>query len=180
MHNRPTRRNLINAYCHLRHRNDTEGNSNARISSEVRRMQEEIYTTLVTLFDIGGHVPTRVYFHTNMPYFRCEMFDDGMFLTYHLGGARYPETLEFSPSMRPYHVYKSAMLLSHLFSIKAIEFGRLGPSASLIEDDNALTAFLADLGCTSSLDELRAKRLKRFKELKKELSAAGISCRHLF
>ena len=170
----------ISAYCHLRLREDASAPSCAGTSNEVHRIREEIYTTLVALFDISDDVPTSVYLHTNLPYFRCEMFDGGMFLTYYLGGARFPETLEFPVSTRPYHVYKSAMLLARLFSIKAINFDRQKPSADLIKDDSALVALLTDLGCTSSLDELRGKRDGRFNDLAKELSAAGISRDRLF
>jgi hypothetical protein len=176
----PRVENVIRAHCQLRLRNDAGGNRNARISEEIRRMKEEIYTTLVALFDISGHVSTSVYFHTNLPYFRCEMFDDGMFLTYYLGGARYPETLEFSASTRPYRAYKSAMLLVRRFATKTIQFGYPGSSADLIEDDDALVALLADLGCATSLGELRVKRDERFSELEEKLSAAGISKNDLF
>jgi len=176
----PRAENVISAHCQLRLRDNTESNTSARISEEIRRMKEEIYTTLVALFDIGGFVSTHVYLHTNLPYFRCEMFDDGMFLTYYLGGARYPETLEFSASTRPYLAYKSAMLLVRQFATKTIQFGHPGPSADLIADNDALAALLADLGCTTPIAELRAKRDERFRELEEKLSTAGISSDNLF
>ena len=139
-----------------------------------------MYITLVALFDIGSYVSTAVFLHKNLPYFRCEMFDDGMFLTYYLGGARYPETLEFSGSTRPYRAYKSAMLLVRRFASKTIQFGYSGPSADLIEDEDMLVALLAELGCSARLDDLRTRRDERFRDLEKRLLTAGISKDDLF
>lgn len=171
---------VIRAHCQLRLRDDPAVNRSARIAGEISRMKSEIYTTLVALFDIGSYVSTTVYLHANLPYFRCEMFDDGMFLTYYLGGAQYPETLEFAASTRPYRAYKSAMLLVRRFATKTVQFGYPGPSADLVDDDNELMSLLSDLGCTTPLDELRNKRDERFRELEEKLSAAGISKSDLF
>ena len=106
----PRADDVIRAHCQLRMRDDPKPNRAAHMITEISRMKEEVYTTLVALYDISGYVSTSVYLHTNLPYFRCEMFDDGMFLTYYLGDARYPETLEFAATTRPYRAYKSAML----------------------------------------------------------------------
>lgn len=176
----PRADDVIRAHCQLRLRDDSTANRSALIASEILRMKEEVYTTLVALFDVGGYASTVVYLHSNLPYFRCEMFDDGMFLTYYLGGDLYPETLEFSSSTRPYSAYKSAMLLVRRFATKTIQFGAMGPSSDLIEDDTRLISLLSDLGCTTSLDELRVKRDERFRELEEGLSAAGISKADLF
>jgi hypothetical protein len=176
----PRADDIIRAHCVLRMQDDIEPKHAARIASEIRRMKEEVYITLVALFDIGSNISTVVYLHANLPYFRCEMFDDGMFLTYYLGGAQYPETLEFSSSTRPYQAYRSAMLLVRRFATKTVQFGYTGPSSDLIEDEGALTALLSHLGCTTSLDELRVKRDERFRELEQKLSTAGISMTELF
>jgi hypothetical protein len=108
------------------------------------------------------------------------MFDDGMFLTYYVGGDPYPETLEFSASTRPYRAYRSAMLLVRRFATKTIQFGHSGPSADLVLDDAGLMALLSELGCRTSIDELRVKRDERFRDLEEKLSAAGISKNELF
>ena len=125
-------------------------------------------------------MPTAVYLHTNLPYFRCEMFDHGMFLTYYLGGASYPETLEFSASTRPYRAYKAAMLLVRRFATKSIQFGSSGPSADLVDDEDALLALLSGLGNTASLVDLRSRRDERFADLSSKLAEARINKSGLF
>lgn len=176
----PRADDVIRAHCLLRMRDDPEPNRAAKVTSEIARMKDEVYITLVALFDIGGSISTSVYLHANLPYFRCEMFDDGMFLTYYLGSERYPETLEFSASTRPYRAYKSAMLLVRTFATKTIQFGYSGPSTDLIEHDDDLSALLADLGCTVTLDELRAMKDERFRDLGDKIASAGISTVELF
>jgi hypothetical protein len=161
-------------------REGTNERLNDFVAEEVARLKEEIYTTLVALFDISNTISTTVYLHANLPYFRCEMFDDGMFLTYYLGGSNYPETLEFSSLTRPYRAYKSAMILVRRFSTRTIEFGHSGSSANLISDEEALQTLLTDLGCSISINDLRSNRDRRFAELTRKLASAGISVSHIF
>lgn len=176
----PRTEEVIRAHCLLRMRDDPKPNRPERIVAEIERMKEDIYTTLVALFDISGYVSTSVYLHTNLPYFRCEMFDDGMFLTYYLGDATYPETLEFEATTRPYEAYKSAMILVRRFATRNIQFGSFGPSADLVRDEDGLRALLAELGCRTSISELREKRDARFHELAQGLAEGGMGRPELF
>jgi hypothetical protein len=171
---------VIRAHCLLRMRDDPRPNRHHHLVTEVARMKEEVFTTLLALFDISGYVSTAVYLHTNLPYFRCEMLDDGMFLTYYLGDARYPETLEFEAATRPYRAYKSAMILVRRFATKTIQFGSSGPSADLVHDEDGLRDLLAELGCTVSIQELRQKRDARFANLAEGLTESGMGRPELF
>ena len=171
---------IIRAHCYLRLRDGTTERLNEFVDTEIARLQEEIYTTLVALYDISDTISTSVYLHANLPYFRCEMFDGGMFLTYYLGGSNYPETLEFSNFTRPYRAYKSAMVLVRRFSTRTIQFGHSGPSADLIRDEDGLQVLLTDLGNVRSLEDLRSNRDRRFTQLAEKLSSAGIPVSRLF
>jgi hypothetical protein len=176
----PQASDIIRAHCYLRLREGTNERLNEFVAREVARLQEEIYTTLVALYDISDTISTTVFLHSNLPYFRCEMFDGGMFLTYYLGGSNYPETLEFSNSTRPYRAYKSAMILVRRFATRTIQFGHSGPSSDLVRDEDTLRTLLEELGSTSSLDHLRSNRDRRFADLTEKLSSAGISVSRLF
>jgi hypothetical protein len=176
----PRASDIIRAHCYLRLREGTNERLAEFIDTEVARLQEEIFTTLVALYDISDTVSTSIFLHANLPYFRCEMFDGGMFLTYYLGGSAYPETLEFATSTRPYGAYKSAMVLVRRFSTKTIQFGNSGPSTDLVRDETSLTELLSNLGCTKSLDNLRANRDLRFAELTAKLASSGIDISGLF
>lgn len=176
----PRASEVIRAHCQLRLRRDVGERYSEAINAEILRLRGEIYTTLMALYDIRNAVPTVVYLHSNLPYFRCEMFDRGMFLTYYLGGASYPETLEFSATTRPYRAYKAAMLLVRRFGTKTIQFGHSGPSADLIDDDDALLALLGELDCPATLAELRLKRDERFADLSNKLDEARINKAGLF
>jgi hypothetical protein len=176
----PRAREIIRAHCYLRLLEGADERLSDFVTAEIIRLQDEIYTTLVALYDISDTVSTSVFLHANLPYFRCEMFDSGMFLTYYIGGSAYPETLEFATSTRPYDAYKSAMLLVRRFSTKTIQFGHSGPSADLIHDEDELASLLSDLGCERTLDELRTNRDRRFAELTERLTSAGIDTTTLF
>lgn len=170
----------IRAHCELR-LTDSEDEAIAEsVLNEVARLKQEVHISLIALYDIRSTVSTSVYLHANLPFFRCEMFDDGMFLTYYLGGAPFPETLEFSATTRPYRAYKSAMILARRFATKVIRFGNEGPSADLINDDNTLQALLSDLDCNIPLSELRSMRDARFADLSNRLAAGGIDKKELF
>lgn len=176
----PRADDIIRAHCYLRLREGTDERLADFVTAEVSRLQEEIYITLVALYDISDTVSTTVFLHANLPYFRCEMFDGGMFLTYYLGGSAYPETLEFATSTRPYGAYKSAMTLVRRFSTRTIQFGHTGPSSDRVADEDSLVALLSELGCTTSLTDLRANRDQRFEELEARLVSADIDMTRLF
>jgi hypothetical protein len=170
----PRADDIIRAHCYLRLRGGNSERLADFVSAEVARLQDEIYTTLVALYDISDTVSTSVFLHANLPYFRCEMFDGGMFLTYYLGGSAYPETLEFATSTRPYGAYKSAMTLVRRFSTRTIQFGHSAPSSDQIRDEDSLALLLSELGCTKLLDDLRTNRDRRFAGLTERLVSAGI------
>jgi hypothetical protein len=72
------------------------------------------------------------------------------------------------------------MLLVRRFATKSIQFGSSGPSADLVDDEDALLALLCDLGNTASLVDLRSRRDERFADLSSKLAEARINKSGLF
>src|SRR5258708_9228926 len=169
----PRADDTIRAHCELRLDGAVGDRYSEAVSQEVMRLKDEIFVTLMALYDIRHSVSTTVFLHSSLPFFRCEMFDGAMFLTYYLGSARFPETLEFSTSTRSYGAYKAAMILVRRFATRVIQFSRSGPSADIIDDEERMRTLLADLGCTTRLDQLTAHRDPRFDKLGEGIAAAG-------
>ncbi|GAA0907520.1 hypothetical protein Vau01_123810 [Virgisporangium aurantiacum] len=150
------------------------------IQEAVNDLRTNIFVSLAILFDIRDSVRTLVYFYADLPWFRCEMFDDGMFLTYYLDGVDYPENLLFSKTARPYRAYHAGMELTRRFATSTLAFSTVGSSRDLVNSDENFIRHIRDLGCTASLEELRRLRDERFTALKKDLRSGGIDENQLF
>ncbi|WP_433021688.1 hypothetical protein [Kribbella sp. CA-294648] len=150
------------------------------VAAEQESLQVDIWVSLVGLFDIRHTRPTAIYLHRDLPFFRCEYFDDGMFLSYYVGTAFFPETLEFHSRSRPFDAYQRALELSRRFATKVAVFAPNGPSADLVSDDKSMTAMLSDLGCTDTLVNLRTLAQERVERQKGRLKKAGMSPDDLF
>ena len=162
----------------LRERRELVGQQS--LETEARRTQDDIYVSLVTLFDIREALATCVYFHRDLPIYRCEVFDDGMFLTYYMGNVPYPEALEYAKSTRPYQAYKAGMEMARRFSERVLLFGDFGSSADLVDTDEKFTELLAKLGCQHSMEKLRTMREERFSLYKTRLNNAGFETNEIF
>ena len=139
--------------------------------------------SLWTLYQIRQRVTASVFFHSDLPFFRCELFDDGMFLTYYLDRRsypNYPETLQFSAATRPYRAYSSAMAIMRTYAPKMVVFGDVGPGADLINSDDKFFDLLSSLGNKLSSEELENLRLTRFQKFDAGLGQAGMRTTELF
>jgi hypothetical protein len=154
-----------------------------RVEDEMRVIREDMFVSLLSLYDIRADRATTVYLLEEPPFFRCEMFDGGMFLTYYLDRARYPdypETLEFPASTRPYRAYKEALSLSRKTASSVVVFGDAGSGADGVDSDEEIVTLLADLGCDVSLTELRGQRDQRFAQFDQRMQEGRISSTDLF
>jgi hypothetical protein len=155
----------------------------AKTVAKERNLREEIYVSLWTLYRIRHRVTASVYFHSDLPFFRCELFDNGMFLTYYLDRTiypNYPETLQFSSATRPYRAYSTAMAITRTYAPKVTVFGDVGPGADLVNDNEKFLELLTSLGCEltfAQLDKLQAARFQKFDRL---LGEAGMAVTELF
>ncbi len=168
--------------AHARHRRAErhESTDNAAIAEEMEQIREDAFGSLTALFDIRDSLPTTVFLHNDLPFFWCDMFDSGMFLTYYLGGASYPATLEFSSNTRPYHAYRYSLQLTRRNASGQLTFGSEGPSPELIDSEDKLMNQLTRLGCPTDLTDPRAKRDHRFAVYRHDLERAGIAPHSLF
>jgi hypothetical protein len=150
------------------------------LEREMEKLRQDVFVTMVALFDIRHMVTTNLYFHVDLPFFRCELFDEGMFLTYYLGSATYPETLHFANRTRPYMAYNKGLELTRRFASKSMYLSSVGPSADLVDTDEKLLDRLRELGCQADLNVLRQKMEERFEALQTELQGGGVSPQELF
>ncbi|MFE4696305.1 hypothetical protein ACFRIC_04365 [Streptomyces sp. NPDC056738] len=142
------------------------------VDQGIEALRRQIFISLAALHDLRSSLPTYVYLHRDLPFFRCEMFDGGMFLTYNLDGTEYPENLQFSSRTRPYRAYHSSLDMTRRFASREIRFG--SESALGVDSDSRFVELLAELGCRIPLDELRTARDERFRRFRAQLRAARI------
>ena len=175
----PRAEDPIRAHAIHRIRERRQNADDDSIAEEMQQIREDVFVSLVALFGIRNSLPTTVFLHTDLPFFRCEMFDTGMFLTYYLGGARYPATLQFSSDTQPYEAYRYSLDLTHNYAPVVLEFKSSGPPGTLNTVDK-LMAQLAELGCDLDLTGLQNKWNYRSDRLQAELQKAGIAPLGLF
>jgi hypothetical protein len=171
------------AYARENRRQDSRTYKEAKAIEKDMNLREEIFVTLWTLYQIRQKVAASVYFHSDLPFFRCELFDHGMFLTYYLDRRiypNYPETLQFSAATRPYRAYSTALALTRTFAPQMVMFGDVGPGADLINTDDKFFALLRSLGCDLTSEELDNRQKDRFRRFDQGLREAGLSMTDLF
>lgn len=162
---------------------DGQSYDSAKAAAKEKNIREEIYVSLWTLYRIRQQLTTSVFFHSDLPFFRCELFDNGMFLTYYLDRRsypNYPETLQFSAATRPYRAYSSAMAIMRTYAPKMVVFGDIGPGADLINTDDKFFDLLGTLGSELSAEQLENLRSARFRKFDTWLGEAGMRTAELF
>jgi len=150
------------------------------IEAITARIKNDIYISIVALFDIRHAVSTAIYFHGDLPVSRCEMFDDGMFLTYYQADVKYPPVFQFAANTSSFRTYKQNMDLTREFAAKVLRFDRTGPSADLVHTAELLQQRLTDLGCRESVATLREQMEARFVALRRELEVVHMDPKELF
>lgn len=147
------------------------------------QLKIDIAVSLMSLFDIRNERPSIVYLHRDLPLFRCEMFDSGMFLSYYSfnpGRSAYPEALQYSPLTRPYQAYRQGLELTRNCASCMLWFTGEGASADIINTNEALRVWLERLNLNTDLDELRMHRQNRFDKLNGRLAKEGLSTGSVF
>lgn len=150
------------------------------VSTEMASLRLEIYTSLAGLFDLRNDVPTKVFFHTELPHYRCEIFDNALFLTYYSGPSDYPENLLYGATSRPYRIYSQALESSRRFSEGVLLFAGHDPSADSVRTDPEFMEHLTNLGYVGDLANLRAQFAARVSAYGSEMRQARLSQSELF
>jgi hypothetical protein len=170
----------LSAYAVQRLQQLHEPATDDAIERERKRLRYNIYTSIAALFDIRHSRPVSVYFYSDLPFTRCEMFDGGMFLTYYQATSSYPPASLFSANSSHYADYRLNIEMTRRFRTGVIHFDRPGASQDVVDTEAKLTASLRDLGCKDDLANLRKQWSQRFELRKAELESAHINVNDLF
>jgi hypothetical protein len=179
----PRAERAMHVYAEQYLRQDGAAYNAARTAQTANQIKTDIFVSLWILFGIRQRITVTVFFHSDLPFFRCELFDSGMLLTYYLDRRvypDYPETLQFSPKTRPFRAYSSAMSVARQFAPKKVVFGEMGPDGDLINTDQKFSALMTSLGCEFTTEELDRHREERFQTLDKWLGEASLNTSELF
>ncbi|MFF1639809.1 hypothetical protein ACFVXA_19675 [Streptomyces sp. NPDC058246] len=168
----PRAEECLRAHVSMRQREENNTEPRQTIEQGIEALRQRVFVSLAALHDLRTSLPTHVYLHRDLPFFRCEMFDGGMFLTYNLDATEYPENLQFSSRTRPYRAYHTSLDMTRRFAAKEIRFG--SDSALGVDSDERFLDLLAELGCRTPLEELRTARDERFRRFRAQLREAGI------
>jgi hypothetical protein len=117
------------------------------LEDHIASMRKSIFATLVAVFDISHKTRVKVGFHKEHLFFRSEIFDDGIFLTFYLGG-EFPSTAYYPRTTFTYQAY-----LENFRQIRKSADPELAFSTQMTDDH--LRARLTDLGCDIEIEELR-------------------------
>ena len=123
-------------------------------------IKERIYSGLVALYDIGHILNTRVYFHDDDIFFRGELFDNSIYISYYLGG-EFPGTYLYMNDTYVYKAFSMNFSQSMSTSKKRIDF-----DGSMSEEE--FTKELESIGCLIPLPELRKSRWKTNEKLRQQ------------
>lgn len=128
------------------------------LQQKTEEMIEEIYLTLCGLFDIRKKMPTQVAFFTDHLFFRSEIFSDGLFITYYLGG--------FENKFDPRQLFSNLSLAYEAFSY---DFRKGFYSSNIFTFSSRMSEKefndkLLELGCNLNIAELRKQKVDRFKK----------------
>ncbi|HEX8566005.1 MAG TPA: hypothetical protein VF648_10080 [Pyrinomonadaceae bacterium] len=121
--------------------------SKQELESHIQVMRKGIYATVVSVFDISHKTRVQLGFHTEHLFFRSEIFDDGIFVTFYLGG-EFPGTAFYSSNTYIYQAFLENFRQINKSAVPTISF-------STQMTDNNLLEFLKKLDCEFKLDELR-------------------------
>lgn len=154
-----------------------------QLEKDVRTTRKDIYVTLVMLYDAWPKYKTRVYLHSDPPYFRAEFFDQCVMLSYYTDDDRnpYKETYRYERDSASYAAYWWAVEMTKQASARIIEFGGPTNSKNSIYTPGDLETLLTDLGCSDPISELRLAADERESRVASEMkNFAGIGTDELF
>ena len=147
------------AVAHVRQRakleleNSNEQNfSEAQLQQQAAHVRRKIFITLFALFTVRHVRPVEVFLHRDISFFRAEIFDDAVFLSFYRGG-EFPGTYQFDKDSFVYQAFLNATQMSIEASAYYIKF-----NLQLTED--AFKQHLLELECEISFADLEAAWVK--------------------
>ena len=76
----------------------------ADVSERIQKIKKLTLISLIALFDIRHTRPVDVYLHSESSFYRAEILDDALFITYYIGG-EFPGTYLYSGGSHAYQAY---------------------------------------------------------------------------
>jgi hypothetical protein len=126
------------------------------------RLRLGVFVTLVALFDICQMIRVVVTFHKEHLFFRMEMFEGGMFLTYYVGG-EFPGTYFYPAGTFSYKAYLQNFNQSY-------QSGTPHRVFDTRTTENELASWLEELGCKYSIEDLRKLKHEVFERYRKMIT----------
>lgn len=132
------------------------------------QIRNSVYVTLIALFDISHKINVEVAFHKELLFFRSEILDDGIFLSYYLGGD-FPGTYLYIKKTFVYEAYLHNFKQNYNAATYRINFN------STIKDEDFIS-HLEKLGCSYNLDALRQLKKQRFEKYQEMITYPITEC----
>lgn len=117
-----------------------------RLRSEIDRFRKEIFLTVARLYPLVSVYDIDLGFHNSFSFFRSEIFESGMFLTFQKGRQPFPGSVYYLRSSPVYESYR----MHHIFYRESSAFSLKQSVVSKVPLDDVLR----DLNCPWSVTEL--------------------------
>lgn len=117
------------------------------LNEAIEHLRKSIFASVVAIFDNSHRTRVKLGFHNEHLFFRSEIFDKGIFLTYYLGG-EFPDTC--------FYPRKTLTYQACLENFRQIQkSAKPSFTFSTIDTEDDLNQKLIELGCKHQPDELR-------------------------
>jgi len=120
------------------------------LNEEVDRFRKEIFQTLIRLYPLVFIYDIDLGFHNSFAFFRCELFESGMFLTFQKGRRSFPGSVYYVRSSPAYDAYR----MHHIFYQERACFSLKQHAMN----KKTLAEVLALLNCPWSVEDLMTGR----------------------
>lgn len=175
----PRAKDLLESTARMKLRESAQSRD-ADVREDAATTRVDCYVTLVMLFDLRDAMPTEVYLHRDLPFYRSEHFENAVFLSYYIGRKSFHETLVFGRKSRAFKAYEGARFMTRESSSMWLAFGGGNNAPHVISDEPRLETVLQELGCELQIEELRCLAQRRTEEISSNLVKAGIAAGELF
>ena len=137
-------------WLYAQNRYSQEANINSRRTEYIDRVRQEIFASIVALWDCSSICPIVIKIHNGPVFYRTEMFDDRAFISFYVASSHfvYPVSYEYDSSSFYYKAFRRDIRDAISISGQTLD---AVPGGS----ESRLEGFLEALGCSLSVGELR-------------------------
>lgn len=147
-------------WLYAQNRYAIEGSGFGKREELLRRVREEIYSSIVALSDIASITSIVVKLHAGPVFYRTELFDDRAFVSFYVDHPKsvYPISYEYDQSSFYFRAFQRDIT-------DALSTDRPTIDLSGGVSERQLVGFLKKMGCALPLETLRAKAAEVHNEL---------------